>query len=679
MAAYPNIKTTAQNKVLIIHHVANIWNSEKHFYEQPLKEYREYLKNIPAQQRPQLILISGNVTLTGSKDELSNVYTELSIIKNMLDEIDDERKIVITPGLHDLEWRLSDKKDVLKAFKDQFSDFILPDLPDENGGVLKSLRPFAVSDRFGYFVFPVNTIQKPGALRQGSRPQKELLRQFQDAWKKIAAQSAAGGYSSGQVKEFMQTLQQFIWSETSYVDVREAENLQQTVAKELYPDDAADTGAPNFTNYYKILVTHHPILPFTVLSERSFSAAANSFGLLNELSSSEFQLLAHGYARGSSLLTQFPIAKVYNKDDNTGDTSTITQSSAGSLGSAGLASDYERSFNEIVATYNPESKGWSTYARRIFIRPNEKDTSLFQVAIHPAKKSVETVLLNKPEIASFFTEADMVVLQRHKDVLQNVGEAFTRAISDLHQQIGDVPSQALSAVGSIISSTIFQPGTTRVGLALKKPFSLMNRTRHISRSVCVIENTYIDPVDKLDPSYIHPFTYPDTLGAWSLILGKVIVFPLKDPNEVIDYQWLEQNNKIQVIEKALQYLSNGDDPAAFRARDLLEKFNHQTLKLSDTFLPPPENTVPSRYTSFISVPVPLRPTAAVPAIIPEMGILTIDVIDAPNIKPGSAFTEDRILLLKFISQVINMILQLGNAAKRPVGTWEEANNKLRNI
>ncbi len=449
MTTYSNVQATAQNKLLLIHHLANIWNSERNLYEQPLKEYRDFLKE-PGQPRPHLILISGNVSLYGSKDELSNVYTELSIIKNMLDELDDERKIVLTPGLHDFEWHNSDKKDIFKAFRDQFSDFILPDLPDETGGMYKSLKPFAVSDRYGYFVYPVNTILRPSALRQGSRQQKELLRQFQETWKRIAAQSASGGLTSDRAKEFMQALQQFVWNDTSYVDAQEAGNLKQAVNKELYSDEY-EKGTPQFANFYKVLVTHHPLLPFTALTERNFSAAANSFGLLTEINSADFHLLAHGYARSSTISTQFPIAKDY-----TNDTAILTQSGAGSLGSNRITPDNERSFNEIAAIYNPDTKGWSTNVRKVNLRPNEieKDTTMFQVAIHPAKKSVENTLLNKPEITAVLTESDIVVLQRNKEVLHNVGEAFNRAISDLHQQHTDVPSQALSAIGSIISSTI---------------------------------------------------------------------------------------------------------------------------------------------------------------------------------------------------------------------------------
>jgi hypothetical protein len=105
-------------------------------------------------------------------------------------------------------------------------------------------------------------------------------------------------------------------------------------------------------------------------------------------------------------------------------------------------------------------------------------------------------------------------------------------------------------------------------------------------------------------------------------------------------------------------------------RELSSKFEAGTLRMSDIFQPWPGGVTPTRFASFISMPIPLRTAVAVKPRQSEIGVLTVDVADADPTKVGEAFTKDRIDMLRTLSYVIDVILTTAHVARRPRGSWQ---------
>src|SRR5260221_5200294 len=111
---------------IVIHHLSDLHYQQesRNTSVDPLVQYRGYLEELDPERRPSLIVITGDVTATGAKSDLSTVA---EILRNGFPKWAAElsRHIIIVPGPRDVNWEGTDPPG-LKTFYDALYDFALP-------------------------------------------------------------------------------------------------------------------------------------------------------------------------------------------------------------------------------------------------------------------------------------------------------------------------------------------------------------------------------------------------------------------------------------------------------------------------------------------------------------------------------------------------------------------------
>jgi 3',5'-cyclic AMP phosphodiesterase CpdA len=645
---------------LIIHHLSDAHHGKISGGRSSLDQYADQLVRLPAERQPDLLIVTGDVTLFGTRDELREAARAIQHILRYSGDISRRQQAFVVPGPHDIDWNLP-LEESFAPFREEFRQFAMPSFIGRNGQPITKTPPYVESTADNYIIYMINTCHIPELLPTKNPPKylEDLFKSYRSLWREYVKILAMrdGAYDEATRRQFIEQSRSLIARDTGMIHATDIVNFKQHM-QSLRLDDYAASRPGDSTNPLRLIVTHHPLIAYSGRDGTYHQAAGNAGSLLQQIRRHGFHLALHGHTHQPHTLTDMPLDAAFANTET-----PLLQVGAGTLGGVVQGRPV---YNELIANYDRKTNSWSVAARIVAVG-EESDRQPLNFALY------------NPNVVFPVNEAKQKEAEAQKatDLMNNIVEfekqlrvALEDFAIDIVTMVPDAPVRALSVIQDIIKGVVFKDLPTRVYLSLKQKFATVGSGKNpmLQGSTYVLQNRYIDPGLQLDQQYIHPFGYPDTLAAWSLILGEPIVYPLRDPDALINYGWMERSNKIDSIVGQLNQMRQQPLPNAPRASELMHKLRSKQMKMSDTYQPAPADMPPSQYTSFIAMPVPLRPTAAMPTRLPEIGVLHVDVIDGKN-PIGSAFTDERIDMLKTISHIILQMLITADQVGRPNGTW----------
>jgi hypothetical protein len=357
----------------------------------------------------------------------------------------------------------------------------------------------------------------------------------------------------------------------------------------------------------------------------------------------------------------------------------LRQLGAASLGDTGA-------FNEVTAIYRGEQGqgGWRLDLRLVNLR-----------AIDPSATS-PVVLPNRAEVAAREKkQLERAAAQRRdfersmRNVMRRFSDQVLQARPDNRQNqviIPPLPQGAMLLVQDVVSNVIFKGYETRVRLLLKGKDA---RGASIPRLV----PTYLDPAIMDGPGAL---TYPASVAAWALVLGRTLKFPdiKEETTRAEDHEWLRRNKKFKELWDALGALR--EDAVVANSTEAAERYlalqttldaiskasNGQsgvTVPGKDIYQSAPGGSPPSSFPAFICVPYPMRPPGGSLPENPEIAVLDVGVRPVENpdfedsslssVVPFNPFTDERVEMLETLTELIGVMLVTSDALGKPRGIW----------
>jgi 3',5'-cyclic AMP phosphodiesterase CpdA len=646
---------------IIIHHLSDLHYEQG--TENPLVPYSRFLQRLEDDQRPDLVVITGDLTATGVKRDLNTVAALLR--QQFPSWTDPASHIYVVPGPRDINWEGNDPPG-LNAFYDSFKGFGLPssrhEIPQHGVAAMGSVRCIA---------YPVDTCYAPEDLDAGMTGEFHAYgRVYQDFLKdyRQTRRGMPGWFGRGKgdrqperdkLRERylnMTEANELTLLDTGRVDRRDLSAFDSWIASQ----------AVGQSESLKILVTHHPLVvqpelrPAPKGSRRKETAIEQ---LATSARKAGFHLALHGHIHKPQVLSDLSLLL------GTDVRHPMRQIGAGSLGDTGT-------FNEITATYRNEGEPhrWRLEIRTISLKAeNPHEATSF-------------VLLNRTEDAAKQAEKLEEEKQRRLDfesrvrvALRQFSEAVYRAQTEDSQGNAApvvLPQGPMQSVETIIREVVFP------GFALRARLYLEDQRR--PGNVPRLTATYLAPADSTGPT---PVTYPDSLAALSLVLGRTLIYPaaLQETLKEDDYGWLARSGKDQNLDKILQDLTRNaarEDALRYEhLRDRLNKGMSDPLPMKAFYREVPERTPPT-YPSFICLPFPQR---ALEGMLPEkleVAVLVVSV-RAPErdtearAQRGAAapdaqeiFTPERTGMLETLAELTGQILLSSSALHKPKGVWD---------
>ncbi len=662
-----------------------------------LVKYNNYLLKQPRDKRPSIVVITGDLTANGDRNELATVAENLKIAFPEWGG-DLKRHIYVVPGPHDVCWTGSFPPS-FKEFYEVFGEFALP---SQAGGVPKYLEG---AQKVRYQVYPINTTYTPDLPLHGIRQEhRGHIKHF-------------GRFRSNYL--FHQRFRFLPWQRKRRADELRTLFLELTEGNPLTILDAGTIRQQDLDAFredwkpggssdldqgetLKILVTHHPLLihpEFKSQTRRENEVTQRFHDLLEAARKAKFHLAFHGHLHKPQVLSDLSIVEGADTRHS------MQQIGAGSLGDNGT-------FNEIVATYDDQVKLWRFEVRTISVTSAESTSSPSVVLMNPDEDPIRhTAKLDQrlERQKTFEMEIRRVMRQFSESVESE------RQLDPRNQSLVLLPQVAMSSIDRIIREVIFPADDfdVRVALALKG----IHPVQHIVE----LRNTYIAPSLEGEPRTL---LYPASVASWAVILGRTLRYPdmKNDSLQDSDVMWIIQNNKLPAIDQALDSLIHeaSNDTEAKKRYEMVKTKLHDflktverakttgqtvppamqqqtalsassqgevpdslpvgkgTLTIGDLFQPTPTGQ-PQPYPCFIAVPIPLRSQTG-SAVLPEIGVLDISLRErkkdeqhdvlAPNGKEAM-FSRERIEMLETLSELCTQILCSADALGRPKGSWSD--------
>jgi predicted MPP superfamily phosphohydrolase len=645
--------STAPEERLVIHHLSDLHRGRTAGGRHALANYTHRLYHLPPEQQPDYIIVTGDLTLAGSPDELHEVAADIHNMTLKWDELTRRQRVFIIPGPHDIDWNATyDRAASLDAFAREFYGFCLPALPTRDGKLISTAEPYVHSTNHHILVYLVNTCYVPEALPQLPQPMakqlEELLKKYRATWKehsKTPSRPVTGNDEEAR-RIFLKNTEELLALDTGMVRAADVNHLAQVMQNLPAEDGAFALSSPGEEAPVplKIVVTHHPLVAFTGTTGRMYPAAQDAGTLLRTMRRFGFHLALHGHTHEAHVLSDMPIESA-----NLGGDTPLVQIGAGSLG--GVPGDAP-TFNEMVAIRHRASGRWTLQLTPL--------NPTVETVRHPYSFNLSN-LSTDPAKTRTALSTDQVATMRQKFEAR-LSVALRLLAEEIDSEMTpDIPVRPLDTIKDLIKEVVFAGVETRIGLALK--------TRQYDNTI-VLANHYIVPDVQIDEQYFHPFPYPDTIAALALIQGDTLIYPTQvtDPAATINYDTLRRNGKYDMVQRLLSEAA-ARNPGNARLAMLRNTFDAGTLKLSDMFQPYPTGVKPTRFASFIAVPIPLRPAPAFNTRPREIGTLMVDIVDADATQPGAAFTEERVDMLRTLAYFIDVILTTADKFRRPRGSW----------
>lgn len=661
---------------IVIHHLSDVHYppASRSKGADPLVRYNRYLEGLPPRRRPNLVVITGDLTDKGDRHDLQSVG---DILRSDFASFDSDLSdhIFVVPGPRDVNWDRPASIG-LDPFYQAFSLFGLPSQSHD--------RPAngTPSNTLNYIVYPIDTCY---SLEDIPEVRKNKLDQY-----------------SATYQDFMKLYQQVTrrsrgrpdWK-TDLTDLRKS-YLKLAEANELSLVDAGRVHLKDLESFkgwveswskgqntemvsrepLKILITHHPLavqpeIPGSSTAERPTDMRFQELATLAR--NAGFHLALHGHIHKPQVLSDLSILE--GRDVR----HPMRQVGAGSLGDNGM-------FNEITAEYREEigQRQWRLEIRTVNVLADNPDDASPLVLLNPAESASERSeqLAREAGRRQQFDRRVRILMQQFSE---DVYRTQPRGTPDKSAPV-NLPQYAIQNVERIIRDVVFPPDfALRMRLLLKE--------EHYTLPV---------PIPRLTEHYLTlphgegygPLTYPASVAGWSLLLGRTLIYPPVRGGRLSheDYEWLRRTGKDQYLAKILQSLIAETPSASLpgqrearRYEDLLRKLNEisqgkePALSVEDVYQPAPEGSARTTYRTFICIPFPGR-LGGVDRQVPEVAVLDVGVgvPEKPeegharsDPDPATIFTEETVRMLESLVELTGMILITSSALDKPKGIWDE--------
>jgi DNA repair exonuclease SbcCD nuclease subunit len=640
-----------------------------------LVKYRGYLERLEPDRRPDLIVITGDLTSTGGASDLSTVR---EIIRNDFPSWAGTlaEHIFVVPGPRDVNWEGKEPPG-LKTFHDTFHDFGLPSV--EHG-----VPPYILKDKapVNFVAYPIDTCYSLEECREEMNEQYHL---YGTAFKRFvqeyrgALRNSSGllGLLGGNRRKALDGLRK------RYLQLTESNDLTLLDAGRVHPRDFAEfatwaetlakgqSTADAEIEPLKILITHHPLVAEPD-AQYAVKGSERKGTLFEQLASTAgkagFHLALHGHIHKPQVLSDLSLLQ--DEDAR----HPLRQVGAGSLGDNGT-------FNEITATYSGErdQRHWRLEIRTINLKAQNP---------HEATRFV---LLNRTEdVAKRAEELERERTRREyfdvrvRSVMRQFSEGVFRAelvVSSDRPASVQLPQSPLQSVESIIREVVFPGFGLRVRLFLKEQV----HTRIVPR----LNAVYLAPPNSDGSGGSGPVTYPVSLAALSLVLGKTLTYPraLKMLWDERDDEWFRRSRKDRQLVRILEELVEEARGASYPGPAVVEQYEALLAKLTQEKAAPLSGAdfyheAPPSYPEFICVPYPQRSPEGVEPEMPEVAVLVVsvrapekinDVREEPLTSDGQqngVFTPERVAMLETLGELVGTILVSASALGKPKGVWD---------
>ncbi len=584
------VPTSSGRQRVIIHHLSDLhYQQEVRGKDNSLVQYSGYLERLEPSRRPDLIVITGDLTSSGTKGELSTVA---EILRHNFPAwaADLSDHIFVVPGPRDFNWEGTDPQG-LNTFYAAFADFGLP-----SAAHAVPLSGTTVRSALNAVAYPIDTCYSLADCREEMKAQ---FHEYGNTYEQFVRQYRRAGRGISGIFGRHDNKAELVDLRERYLDLAEANDLTLVDAGRVQEGDLkAFKDWINAEGYsqrpqgavsepLKILVTHHPLAVQQDQIEASKRAKRNGTPfeqLAKDAGKAGFHLALHGHIHKPQVLSDLSLlqdAEVQHP---------LRQVGAGSLGDGGT-------FNEITATYVSEEQNqqnhWRLEIRTINLKAqNPHDAATF-------------VLLNRTEDAAKHAEELEREKRRREDfdfrvhaVMRQYSEAVYHATPTINpDKPGTIqlPQLAMQGIESIIRDIIFPGFGLRVRLFLRDvQYSRDNRA-----------------IPKLNAAYLNPppgdgtglVAYPMSLAGLSLLLRRTVKYPKELDTSLTDDddQWLKRSGRdiklIEVLKKLLEETLATSYPGpqeAERVQVVLDKFSQgaaQQLMVRDFYRQPTSSSV----------------------------------------------------------------------------------------
>ncbi len=677
---------------IILHHLSDL-----HYEDTPegkkkdiLVKYKGYLEKLPVERRPDVIVITGDLTATGTKADIKTVATILhTCFPTWATRLHEH--VFIVPGPRDINWEGTTSPG-LETFFETFSEFALPTRESA------SSEPAVLDTGAAAFIaYPIDTCYSPDDLQAKLKSEfteyasryeafvkrRDILsKQGRSLWGRLKRVCARGGEMTRAAelnalrKQFLELTEgaQPVALDSGRITLNDIARFQQWADASAVTRPAPTTPLDSTTaqDPLKILITHHPlaIQPEQDTSDDTSQVALRSFQKIAKTArASGFHLALHGHIHKPQVLSDLSILEGQDVQH------PIRQIGAASLGDTGL-------FNEITAQYRAEEgQGiWRLELRLVDVTADDPAATSSFVLLNPAQTAdnkVEQLTREKNQRMEFERRMRIAMRRYSEVVYQTQNENRPEKLSGFA-----LPQDTMQFIEGIIRDVIFDGFHVRVRLLLKSVETY--------RPLPTLTPKYLTPAVLEGPE---PLVYPASVAAWSLVLGRTLIYPqLNDTNtDSDDHDWLRRSEKIPDLLKALELLTQDEFAKSYSESEAVKRY--QTLHSNLTTISANgESTItgqsmyqtapgdsPGNFPSFICVPYPRRSSGGALPGIPEVAALDIGV--RPLAQPGgqrssevaeeNPFTLERIDMLECLTELIGMVLTTSSALGKPRGMWDD--------
>lgn len=676
---------------IIIHHLSDLhYQQDSHgSNDHPLVRYRGYLEQLEPARRPTLIVITGDLTATGHKDDLRTVA---EVLRNDFPLWDAalSNHIFVVPGPRDFNWEGTDPPG-LKPFYEAFRDFGLPatghGMPQHIVTVREPLRCVA---------YPIDTcysleecrVEMKEQFRQYGATYHEFVKQYQQARSRILSPFRFLGVDR---KAELAALRE------RYLNLTETNDLTLLDTGRVHPGDLAafenwiasqgkGTNAEGVPSEpLKILITHHPLAVQPELERSRADPQREDYKLkdmrFEKLASAAgragFHLAIHGHIHKAQVLSDLSLLQDPDARH------PMRQVGAGSLGDG-------RTFNEITATYTNDGdhNHWRLEIRTINLKArNPHDASSFVLLnrTEDVAKRAEDLERDKSRRDEFDSRVQGAMRQFSEATYRTHSEgAFERSAPVL------LPQAPMQSVESIIREVVFPGSGVRVRLFLKD----RQHTGLVPRLTAV----YLAPSVSDGAG---PVTYPVSFAALSLLLGRTLVFPrdLGLRFDERDYMWLRRSGKDRELVRNLEALIREPPATGYPGAEEAQRYQALLTKLTrgmaedrqaeplvgaDFYREVPQQHAHQTYPVFICVPYPRQASEGGVPEVPEVAVLVVSLKApeensqenpeehaTPDAVEKKAATPEHIGMLESLTELVGTILVTSSAVGKPRGLWDD--------
>lgn len=690
-------QSAASRRQLILHHLSDLRYEDtvENRQNDMLVRYQSYLGSLPPERRPDIVVITGNLTTTGRAKDLRAVATTLRIcFASWVGHL--HERVFVVPGPCDISWE--DSASIgLQAFYEIFGDFALPyHTPMPSG------KDTPASGQQAFIGYPIDTCYSPNELNTNlkdkfnrySRSYRRFIKRrgklntrWLGLWKRPwrprrrERERARAEQLESLRKQFLDLTEggQLVDLRTGRITQPDLERYERWAQPII---QSASRGAGGVSPL-KILISHHPFAiqaehysatDTTQILQSSFKQAAKT------ARTAGFHLALHGHVHNPQLLTDMLL---FEGPDHL---QPIRQMGAASLGETGV-------FNEItaVARDGNEENAWRLDLRLVNLKASGGDLEALS-------------LLNPAETADKRIEQLTRDATQRSIFEQSMGFAMRRFSEQVHQAQGTprqdwpqaapapqdwsnmapLPQDAMQLIRDVVDSVIFSGYEVRVRLLLK--------SKDNYSSIPKLIPTYLAPAVMEGPDAL---VYPASVASWALILGRTLMYPAikSQSTDVEDHEWLRRTGKFDPILSALKALMQEAAAKSYPGKEALDRYQTLYTNLEairgagdakiageHIYQPTPGGGPSLGYPNFICVPYPLRPRSGAPPALPETMVLDVAVRRADQLDGhraardfGSAdpFTRARVEMLETLAELIGMMLTSASALGRPRGVWDE--------